>query len=1340
MSPSRRPRPALFLAGLLGLAPLLPAAPADPLAAGFAQPPADTRPRTFWFWMNGHVTRDGITRDLEAMHRVGIGGVITYDGGTYLPAGPVGYLDPAWRSLMTHAIQEGDRLGIDIGLHNSPGWSSSGGPWIQPAQAMQQLVWTETTVQGGRHVELQLGQPQANNGYYHDAFVIAFPALAGETTRYEDAIARITTGTGREVPKDDLSDGRLDTSVAVSPQDFLQIEFKEAVELHALTVQPAATGRCPSLQVMVSLDGQAFTKVTTVANPGRHGILAPAVRSFAPVRARWVRLLPAAAGVVAEVVLHRTPRIPDWVAKANFDYRVTGQLAVPVPVPAAAAVDPQSVVDLTARAPAGRLVWDAPPGAWTVLRIGHTPTGQENVAASAAGRGLECDKLSAAATEFHFNHVVGQIMADAAAVGAKGLGTVTIDSYEAGMQNWTADFPAEFRRRAGYAITGYLPALFGRVVGDAGVAERFLFDFRRVQADLMAENYYGKMNELARTRGLKFFVEAYGPGNFDELRTSGVPDVPMTEFWSRTPWTPNRVVKMVTSAAHVYGKPVVAAESFTGEAQTSRWLDYPYALKVLGDDMFAHGMNLMIFHRYAHQPHPDAAPGMAMGPYGFNFERTNTWFEEAGGWIAYLRRTQFMLQQGTYVADVLYFTGERSPDPSQYALPVLPAGHNYDLVNTDVLLHRVTVKAGDYVLPEGGRYRLLVLPPELKAMTPALLRKLRDFVAGGATLLGPKPVFSPTLAGYPASEAEMRRMADELWDPARPGPGRVLTGRTIAEALHELGAQPDFTFAGTRPDAAVSWEHRMLADGDLFFVSNRQRRVEEITASFRGMAGRQPEIWRPETGGRELAAVDGVVGDRAVVPLRLEPAESVFVLFRHAQAVPEGLALMKDGQALITTDRVTPRPADVAQNFTMAIWVKPDTDLRAMPAESTAGRIDEVGKFYAIPADPGEARFGPGHATAGLAVGRNGIFVVERAMETCPAVLVARVPVSGWTHAAVVYRAGRPSLFVNGRLVREGLASGKIVHSGVGSPPPPVDYMLHFPGIEALTRAAGQPPPPSRGAVYFFEGNSAAAETFDRALTEPEIAALAAPGVPAPELPVVTELSRTAAGGTGALVWQGGAYALGRGAAVKADVPAPQVLTGPWPVAFQAGRGAPAGIELPELQSLHLQADPGVKYFSGTATYTHPLEVPVGFLGAGRRVVLDLGRVEVLARVVVNGRDLGVVWKEPYRLDVTDAVHAGTNRLEIRVTNLWANRLIGDEHLPAEDEFGIRDEQGNDPHGITRLPDWYLQGKPKPPGGRVTFATWKFYDKDEPLVASGLLGPVRLLNPVHVVLPEAKRD
>ena len=1320
-------RPLVF--ALASLSAFATAPAVDPLADGFENPPSAARPRTFWFWMNGNVSADGITRDLEAMKRAGVGGFFAYDGSTYLPAGPAGYLDPHWRSLMTHAIREANRLGLDAGMQNGPGWSSSGGPWITPERSMQQLVWTETTVRGGGPVDLALARPQANRDYYADALVVAFPAQPGEETRYEDDLARLVRADGSELPVPVLSDGLASTAVAFAQGQPLTLEFARPLTLHGFSAWAATGQRFATLAVEASADGVAFTPLGRVSNPPRQGIAGPSVRELdEPVTARFLRLTPTRSGAIGELVFHRAPRVRDWGAKANFDYRVTGQLRLPEKNHPG--IDPASVRDLSAFVRDGRLRWEAPPGAWTILRIGHTTTGKENVAASAAGRGLECDKLDPAGIELHFDTVIKRVLADAEAAGAGALRSLEIDSYEAGMQNWTRNFPPEFERRAGYPIFPYMPALLGRVVGDAARSERFLHDFRSVQADLMAECYYGRAQELAREHGLTFYVEGYGPGNFDELRISGLPDVPMTEFWTRTPWTPNRPVKMVTSAANIYGKSVVAAEAFTGEFRTSRWLEYPYALKILGDEMMAAGVNQFYFHRYAHQPHPDAVPGMTMGPYGSHLERTNTWYEQAGEWTHYLARTQQVLRRGQPVADVLYFTGERSPDPSQMAMPVLPPGYTYDLVNADVLLHRVRVAGGDYVLPEGGRYRLLVLPENLQAMTPELARRLREFVEAGATLVGPKPRFSPTLRGFPESERAMLADADAIWREPR-----VRSDvEHIGEALARADVAPDLFFESSLPDSALAWQHRRLADGDLYFVVNRQRRVEEGLASFRGMAGRQPEIWRPETGERRESPIFSTRADRADLPLRLEPGESVFVLFRKSgDAV--ATQLLKDRKPVVDT-ALRPPPSDPfhCDTFTMAIWVKPDTDLRAMPKEGVSGRIDEVGKFYAIPADPGDVRFGEGAATAGLAVGRNGIFVVERAWDTCPAVLVSDRPVSGWTHVAVVYREGTPSLYVNGEFVREGLRSGKKVYSGVGSPPPPVDYTLYFPGLESLARAAGQAAPTSRGNVFYFEGNSVPARSFDRALDETELRALVAEGVPAPELPVVTGLGRAAGGGLEFLAWEPGRYALPGGAESEVAVAAARALDRAWSVAFQPGRGAPESIAMPELRSLHLHEDFGVRHFSGTATYRKKMTVPAAWLAADRRVVLDLGRVEVLAEIVVNGRSVPVVWKEPYRADITELVRAGENELEVRVTNLWTNRLIGDESLPAEDEFGLRDEHGNDPHGIVRLPDWYKEGRPKPPGGRVTFSTWNFYDKDEPLVASGLLGPVRLLNPVRVTL------
>jgi hypothetical protein len=1288
------PITAAAVAAAFAVVLVAPAQSPTSLKAEFHDPPASARPQTFWQWMNGNVSREGITLDLEAMKRAGIGGAMVFDGGAYLPEGPVGFLSPQWRGLMTHAIREGDRLGIKVGMHNAPGWSSSGGPWITPDRAMQQLVWSETTVSGPGAREVVLEKPRANLGYYRDAMVLAFPASAGEESSYQEMLKH----TDRT-------------------RDSMTLEFAATFEARAVTVFPAFNGRFPNVVIEASDDGTAYRRITAISNPGRHGIQPPAVASFPPVRARFFRASGSGAGDLADVVLHHTARIEDWNYKANFAYRVGRQMEMPSPANGDDAIDPKAVIDLSSRVDSqGHLKWDVPAGAWTVMRIGQTATGQLNVSASAAGRGLESDKLSREATDFHFQSVIEKVLADAGPLAGKTFRTVAIDSYETGLQNWTAAFPEEFRARAGYDLRQYLPAMTGRIVGDRGISERFLFDVRRVQADMMAAYYYERMGELCRRRGLDFYVEGYGQGVFDEMQASGAPQFPMTEFWERTPWTSNRTVKMVSSAAHVYGKTVVAAEAFTGEEQTARWLEYPYSLKALGDLMFSLGVNELVFHRYAHQPHPTAVPGMTMGPWGFHMDRTNTWFEQSSAWLAYLARCQYMLRLGTYVADLLYFTGERPPGAENFDVPAAPAGFSYDLVNADALLNRATVENGFIRLRDGGSYRTLVLPPDLKGVTPEMMRKLREMAAQGARIVGPQPQFSPTLRGYPASNDDVKRIAAELWKSGR-----------IASKL-EMNVAPDFEYTGRNPDAALSWTHRKLAGTDIYFVANRQRRVDEVVCVFR-ISGRVPELWNAETGEIRRAAVYAASGDRMRVPLRLGPAESVFVVFREPLSAKAPEWFSRDGTRIVQAAPFAGEPQHPARNtFTMSVWAKPDTDLRLMPRESASGQIDETGKFYVIPAGEGDVLFGKGHAAAGLAVGRNGAYVIERSSANSPAVLVANLPVSGWTHFVVVYDAGKPRLYINGRLVREGVRSGSIVHPGIGNSPPGPDTVYRFAGIDGLMRSSGRPSLPSNGIAYYFEGNMTRPVLLPAALSDAEVARIAAERMPPPEDVSDAEVWRRDDGRTEALIWRSGNYADAEGRSAAVTVPAPVDLKGPWRVEFQEGRGAPPSIVLPDLMSLHRHADPGVKYFSGAATYSRAFDIPAVFLGNGKQVWLDLGRVEVVANVRINGKDLGIVWKEPYRLDVTGAVRAGENRLELRVANLWTNRLIGDEQLPPENRYATGME-----HGILELPEWYTSGKPKPSGGRTTFLTWQFYQKDDPLVESGLLGPVRLLCAVKQV-------
>jgi len=1314
----------------------------DALRARFAEPPLDARPDTLWYWMNGNISADGITRDLEAMRDIGLRRAVIFDGGIDAPQGPAGYLGPEWRALLRHAVEEAHRLGLELAVHNAPGWSSSGGPWITPALSMQQLVWKETVIEGGGEVDIALPRPYAKLDYYEDALVIAFPSQPGETRPFRAAIRSARSGeTGIDAGR--LTDANPKTSVPASPRSGIVLDFGEPFEARALTVALAAPYSPQTIRLEASNDGRNWRPVAAAAIPYPRAIETPGVLSFDAVRARYYRLVPNADADVAELYLHGAPRLEDWTFKAEFGYQLdAARQRAPKSLHADTAIDPAGVRDLTAFMDAdGRLRWHAPPGSWTILRFGHTTTGKHNIAASAAGHGLEVDKLSAAAADFHFDHGPGQIIELAGPLAGETLAALMIDSYEADFQNWTAALPADFEARNGYAIIPWMAALTGRIVGDAGTSERFLFDFRRTLAALMTENYYGRLQARTNEHGLELLVEGYGPGMFDELTVSGRADVPMTEFWARTPWTDNRTVKMVASAAHVYGKPIVAAEAFTAEAQTGRWQGHPYAYKTLGDLMFSLGYNHTVFHRYAHQPHPTAAPGMVMGPWGMNFERTNTWFSRARPWMDYLSRSQLMLRQGRFVADVLYFVGDDTPDDAQYVRPnvsseasprivtydspAMPAGYDFDLVNADVLINHARVVDGAIVLDSGTSYRVLVIPDDADTMTPELAVRLRELVRQGMVLLAPRPSGSLGLRKPADTAPAFDEILDELWgnEPMPPGgrsvgDGRVHSNVSIRQVLDAADVPPDVTCIPERVDGQVAWLHRASDERDIYFIANRQRRQEDVTCSFR-IAGRAPSLWRATDGSITRAAVYAEDDGRTRVDLSLAPAEAVFVVFDDAVPV-ENPVTWAEHEGIRFADAALPapqKPAAPAETFTVSVWVKAEVELRVMPEESTTGFANETGKSWVLPARAGDALYGAGHAAMALAVGRNGAVVLERSSTSTPAVLVAHAPIGGWTHFAVVYDEGTPSLYIDGKHAATGLKSGSIVHPGGAAAPVPV------------------------GVTYFFEGDNSEPVIHERALAANEIAEIADRGPPAPPFPArPAELWRDENGNLRALAWRPGNYRVSSGAQFAASPPPPIEIEGPWRVRFPARLGAPESITLDRLASLRLNENPGVRHFSGTANYSIRIDAPRP--DADERAFLDLGRVEAIAEVRMNGVELGRAWSPPYRIEVTDALHAGANDLEIDVTTTWTNRLIGDAGLPTPYRFKpidggwVAHDPGPAADGTERvlvaqmieaLPDWYREGEHAPVSDRLTFSTGRFHAADEPLVEAGLLGPVRLI-------------
>ena len=1093
----------------------------DDLALGFKHPPEAARPRVWWHWMNGNVTREGITLDLEWMKRVGIGGVQQFDasigdirsGEREAPKvveNRIVFHSPEWKELLRHAAAECDRLGLEMTLHSSGGWSETGGPWVKPAEAMKKLVWSETRIAGPRKFSGLLAAPPSSNGnfqtlplrvmyglppppapdptWYGDSAVVAYRVPEGQA-RMADLQPKVTRS-GGDFDVAALFDGDIVKTVALPvPENgepaFIQLEFAKPFTARAATIAVASRAM-PRGVLQASQDGVHFASLATLPGP-THFSLSVRTYAFPETTARFYRLLLTApvplqvtsfmsAPVpkqydVAEVELHSEPRINRFHEKAGFAAALEFDGVSTPAVSTSAAIDRSRVVDLTAKMNKdGRLDWDVPAGKWVILRMGASLTGQKNGPAPPEATGYEVDKLSRRHVEAYLHGYLDPVAEATGPYFGKSLRYLLMDSWEAGMQNWSEEMLDEFRARRGYDARPYLPVLTGRVVESTEVSERFLWDFRRTIADLLADNHYALATEYLARRGIKVYGESAGtnsPMFQDALQNKGHADIPMGEFWALPPGGAHRPahltdIREAASAAHVYGKPLVASESFT--SFVPGWNDPPSALKWLGDYFMTLGVNRFVIHTSVHQPFVDRRPGFTLGPFGQHYTRNNTWAEQSRGLISYLTRSSYMLQQGLFVGDIAYYYGEGAPasvyrGPNTSPAPEPPAGYAYDYVNTEVLLTRAAVKDGRVTLPDGMSYRVLVLPDGLDQLTPPVLRKLRDLVAEGAVVVGPKPQRSPSLVGYPACDEEVRSVADEVWGDANGrtilehayGRGKVYWGKPLAEVLAALTTPPDFEYSRPRVDTTLVYIHRKVGDTQVYFVANQKDRAEDLEVRLR-VDGKAAEIWQPETG-EIIPAAYAIEDGRTTVPLSLGPHESVFVVFRQAAATPA---------------RVLPRP-------------------------------------------------------------------------------------------------------------------------------------------------------------------------------------------------------------------------------VSAEV---ATLEGPWDVTFPKDQGAPEKVRLDTLSSWTTHANDGVKYFSGTATYAKDVQAPPAWFRPNAKLVLDLGKVKEIAEVSVNGQPVGLAWRPPFRVDVTGALKPGANRIEIRITNLWANRMIGDAQPSAE--------------------------------RRYTFSTFKPYKQDSPLLESGLLGPVRL--------------
>jgi len=1101
--------------------------PKDSLQAGFENPPNGARPRVWWHWMNGNISKDGIKLDLEWMHSVGLGGFQNFDAALQTPQvvkQRLAYMTPDWKDAFKYATTLADQLGMEEAIAGSPGWSESGGPWVPAAEGMKKYVWSETSVEGGKPFSGTLVHPPTNTGAFQSIGIrdtLGAPAGAAKAPEfYADSVVVAYRRASSDVPVESqnpkitssggapdaamLSDGELEKTTkipipaAVGQSSWIQYEFPSPQTIRSITFVTkdpnfiaALIGGvgAPEKTLESSDDGQNFKEVAALSggDAPEHTISFPAVtakyfrvlfkRTPPPPVPAWASGIdPSSFGIklpppptdyeIAELVLRPGARVNHFEEKAAFVPEMDLYGFATPPVAANETVAKSDVIDLTSKmSPDGKLDWTPPPGNWVVLRFGYSLLGITNHPATAEATGLEVDKMNRRFVKNYFDKYLDSYKETVGPdlMGKKGIRYVISDSWEAGSQNWTDNMIVQFKKLRGYDPVPWMPVLAGQVVESAEASDRFLWDFRKTIADLIANEHYGQLEETLHERNMGHYGESHeGRRAFvaDGMEVKKFNEVPMSAMWTQTPgvneeqYGYNADDRESASVAHIYGQNIAAAESMTAAAAPWAWS--PSTLKPTADQEFLNGINRFVIHESAHQPlaGKGTAPGLTLGPFGQWFNRNETWAEQAGPWIDYLARTSFLLQQGHFGADLIYFYGEDSNLTAIFdkKSPDVPAGYGFDYINADALIHELNVADGRITTKSGMSYRLLGLDPYSQHMSLPVLRAIYKLVEDGAQVAGPKPSDDPSQAD---DQVEFKMLNDELFGDGsgvhKVGKGTVYAGQKLADVFATLHVVPDFDYSKKESDPRLLFVHRRLSDGDLYFVDNRTDRSEAVEASFR-VTGKAPELWHADTGKTEPASYT-IADGRTSVPLTLEPWGTVFVVFRK-----------------------------------------------------------------------------------------------------------------------------------------------------------PTSVMSH-------------------------------------------------------QLPKVAQTSLSN-------------------------------VDGPWTVSFQPDLGAPPSITLNSLASWSENSDTGVKYFSGTGTYTKTIQAPADWFKKGAHLWIDLGDVKNLAEVTVNGKKLGVVWHTPYRVDATVALKPGANEVVIKVTNSWVNRLIGDQ---------------------------------QPGATKYTFADVKPYKANSTLLPSGLLGPVAVV-------------
>ena len=880
----------------------------EEITSNFISPKDDNTLWCYWYWVGDDISKEGITKDLEAMKVAGIGCALIGNINPKEKDGKVPMLSEKWWEHMVHAINEGKRIGVDIGAFNCPGWSQSGGPWVKPEMAMRYITYSETKVLGARKINIKLKKP---NNEFQDVYILAFPSIKAEQKNLSINNSEINV-----TPKIE------NTSYLIDGDNTTEAGFYKGVKEYQIDIKGDNTINARSLKIVPSKDIiEANCELFAYVN-GKYTL----IKTFAIERSKltpdvgpdkYAPILVALPNTVATSFrlkmkmyggsFHPNATTETWrISEITIseaigleDYAEKNLSKMhPTPFPKwdsyfwkqqddiqdkSLKIALNDIIDISDKMDEkGNLIWDVPEGEWTIQRYGMTPTGTKNSPSAPQGKGYEIDKANKELVKFHYQQYIGELLKRIPEKSKSAFKYVVADSYEMGSQNWTDGYGAKFEAKFGYNPKKYLPVFTGRVVGSVEESERFLWDFRRSIADDVAHEYVGGLKEASNKDNLQLWLENYGHWGFPSefLMYGGQSDLVSGEFWNEGALG-DIECKSASSAAHIYGKKRTSAEAFTAANRT--YVRHPAMLKKRGDWSFTEGINHFVLHLYIHQPDDNRVPGVNAW-FSTEFNRHNTWFKKSKSYFDYLRRCQHLLQQGKYVADVCYFIGENTPIMTGVKNPELPNGYSYDYINAEVIMNKLSVKNGKLVLPDGMSYNLMVLPP-FDTMRPELLAKIESLVKQGGKIYGQAPRKSPSLQNYPESDIEVKEIAKTMWGNSdekikRYGKGFIVNGLELKEALSQLQVFKDVDLNGQKD---VLWTHRTMEGKEIYFLTNQSDREISFTPSFR-VSGMKPQLWDAITGEiRDLNEFEEL-NKRISLPIKMEALQSWFIVFSKSNS------------------------------------------------------------------------------------------------------------------------------------------------------------------------------------------------------------------------------------------------------------------------------------------------------------------------------------------------------------------------------------------------------------------------------------------------------------------------